>query len=72
MSNVPKAYSSEELRAKDLSIPCVECHAEVGEECHGTAPSTTPEFEGKRQTHFGRRLRWLFAERRPDLLEDPS
>ena len=53
----PIEHTSEELERKDLTVACIECQAEVGQPC-SVAPLR----------HFSRRLRWLVAERRPDLL----
>lgn len=47
----------------DLEIPCPVCRVEASVECS--------PFQNK-QVHFGRRLKRLVIERRPDLAEDPS
>jgi hypothetical protein len=61
MSGDVKDFTLEELREKDKTVACVECFAEVGEACRDVP-----------WTHFSRRLRWLIAERRPDLVEPKS
>ena len=47
----------------DLEIPCPTegCYAAAGSECPGV-----------KGVHFGRRLKRLLMQRRPDLLEEPS
>ena len=49
---------------KDLAIPCPWCHAETGVDCTNTAPPPA--------VCFGRRVKALAIERRPDLLDPPS
>ncbi len=49
--------------ARDLTIPCPECLEATGAPCAGPPEGIV---------HFGRRLKRLILERRPDLLGAPS
>lgn len=53
---------NEEQHRKDLEIPCPACHAPTGVECD----------EKTRLVCFGRRVKRLVIEKRPDLLDPPS
>jgi hypothetical protein len=58
----PNKMTLAELSEKDLENPCPQCFASPGEWC--------PTLN--KHVHFARRLKWLLAMRRPDLVEPPS